>query len=74
MMTSTNGNIFRVTGPLCGEFTGHQWIPLAKALTRSFYVFSDQRLNKRSSKQSEAGDLRHHRAHYDVIVMLYNTQ
>ena len=27
MMTSSNGNIFRVTGPLCGEFTGHkgQW-------------------------------------------------
>ena len=25
MMTSSNGNIFRVTGPLCGEFTGH-WL------------------------------------------------
>ena len=23
MMTSSNGNIFRVTGPLCGEFTGY---------------------------------------------------
>ena len=23
MMTSSNGNIFRVTGHLCGEFTGH---------------------------------------------------
>ena len=22
MMTPSNGNIFRVTGPLCGEFTG----------------------------------------------------
>ena len=22
-----NGNIFRVTGPLCGEFTGHRLIP-----------------------------------------------
>ena len=31
MMTSSNGNIFRVTGPLCGEFTGYQWIPLTKA-------------------------------------------
>ena len=31
MMTSSNGNIFRVTGPLCGEFTGHRWIPLTKA-------------------------------------------
>ena len=31
MMTSLNGNIFRVTGPLCGEFTGHRWIPRTKA-------------------------------------------
>ena len=31
MLTSSNGNIFRVTGPLCGEFTGHWWIPLTKA-------------------------------------------
>ena len=30
MMTATNGNIFRVTGPLCGEFTGHLWIPLTE--------------------------------------------
>ena len=26
MMTLSNGNIFRVTGHLCGEFTGHRWI------------------------------------------------
>ena len=27
MMTSSNGNIFRVTGLLCGEFTGPQaWV------------------------------------------------
>ena len=25
MMTSLNGNIFHVTCPLCGEFTGHRW-------------------------------------------------
>ena len=31
MMTSSNGNIFCITGPLCGEFTGHRWIPLTKA-------------------------------------------
>ena len=24
MMTSSSGNIFRATGPLCGEFTGHR--------------------------------------------------
>ena len=26
MMTSSNGDIFRVTGPLCGEFIDHRWI------------------------------------------------
>ena len=31
MMTSWNGNIFLLTGPLCGEFTGYRWIPLIKA-------------------------------------------
>ena len=31
MMTSSNGNIFRVTGPLCGEFTGLRSIPRTKA-------------------------------------------
>ena len=31
MMTSSNGNIFRITDPLWGESTGHRWIPLTKA-------------------------------------------
>ena len=31
MMTSSNGNVFRVTGHLCGEFTGPRWIPRTKA-------------------------------------------
>ena len=51
MMTSSNGNIFRVTGHLCGEFTGPRWIPHTKPVTRSFDVFFDLRLNKRLSKQ-----------------------
>ena len=48
MMTSSNGNIFRVTGDLCGEFTG----PTQRPVTWSFDVFFDLRLNKRLSKQS----------------------
>ena len=52
MMTSSNGNIFRVTGPLWGESTGDRWISLTKALTRSFHVFFDLFMNKRLSKQS----------------------
>ena len=31
MMTSSNGHIFRVTGPLWGESIGHRWIPPTKA-------------------------------------------
>ena len=48
MMTSSNGNIFRVTGPfyLTGEF------PTQRPATRSFTVFFDLRLNERLSKQS----------------------
>ena len=34
--------------------------------------FFDLRLNKRLSNNPEAGDLRRHRAHYDVIVMNTN--
>ena len=47
MMTSTNWNIFRVTGHLCGEFTGDR-----RPVTRSFDAFFDLRLNKPLSKQS----------------------
>ena len=36
MMTSSNENIFRVTGRLCGEFTGHRWIPRTKASDAEF--------------------------------------
>ena len=39
MMTSSNRNIFRVTGLLCGEFTGHRWFPTQRTVTRSFNVF-----------------------------------
>ena len=31
MVTSSNWSIFRITGHLCGEFTGHWWIPCTKA-------------------------------------------
>ena len=70
MMTSSNGT-FRVTGPLCGEFTGHRWIPCTKASDRAL-VFSlicawiNGCVNNR-----EAGDLRRHRAHCDVTVIIY---
>ena len=52
MMTSSNGNIFRVTGHLCVEFTGPGEFHAQRPVTRSFDVFFDLRLNKRLSKQS----------------------
>ena len=39
MMTSSNGNILRVTGHLCREFTGHWWIPLTKANDAELWCF-----------------------------------
>ena len=63
-MTSSNGIIFRVTGHSCGEFTGHkgQW--------REALMFSLICTRKKGwVNNGEAGDLRRHRAHYDVTVM-----
>ena len=60
-MTSLNGNISRVTGPLCGELTGRRW---PGALIFFIYAWINGWVNNR-----EADDLRRHRAHYDVTVM-----
>ena len=35
MMTSSNGNLFRVTGPLCG----HRWIPIEKTSDTELWCF-----------------------------------
>ena len=51
MMTSSNGKIFRVTGPLCGEFTGHRWVPAQRPVARCFDVVFDLRLNELLNKQ-----------------------
>ena len=50
MMMSSNGNIFHITGPLCGAF-GYRWIPSQRPVTRSFDVFFDPSLSKQYSKQ-----------------------
>ena len=68
-VTSSVGNIFRVTGPLCGEFTGHRVNFPHKGQWRGALVFYlicawiNGWVNNR-----EAGNLRRHRAHYDVTV------
>ena len=52
MMTSSTGNIFRVTGHLCGTSPVTGELPAQRPVTRSFDVFFDLRLIKRLSKQS----------------------
>ena len=39
MMTSSNENFFRVTGHLCGEFTGCRWIPRTNASDAELWCF-----------------------------------
>ena len=60
--TSSDGNIFRVTGPLWGEFTGDRWIPRTKASDAELWC-------KRLSKQSWGWWLETPSVHYDVSVM-----
>ena len=50
--------------PVTGEF------PSQRPVARNFDVFFDLRLNKwLTVNNRDAGDLRRHRAHYDVIVL-----
>ena len=39
MITSSNGNIFRVNGPLWEESNGNQWIPLTKVSDAELWSF-----------------------------------
>ena len=51
LMTSSNGNIFRVTGHLCGEITGHRWIPRTSQWDRALKFSLICPIIKRLSKQ-----------------------
>ena len=70
IMTSSNGNFFRVTDHLCREFTGPQWITHTKASDAELWCFlwSAPWINGWLCNR-EAGDVRCNRAHYDVTVM-----
>ena len=72
MMRTSNGNILRVTGHLCGEFTGLRWIPRTKASDAEFWCFlwSVSIWINGWENNREGGDLRRYRAHYDVIVLV----
>ena len=70
MMTSSNENIFRVTGPLCGELTGSGEFPTQRPVMRNYDVFFDLVLKKNGWVNNRgAADLRRYRGHYDVTVM-----
>ena len=71
MVTSSNGSIFRVSGLLCGEFTGHQWNPRTGASDVELWCFlwSEPWINGLVNND-DTGDLRCHHAHYDATVML----
>ena len=72
MMTSSNGNIFPVTGPLCVEFTGYRWIPLTKASDAELWCFLSSAPEQNAwVNNRDAGDLRRRCAHYDVTVMAH---
>ena len=64
MMTSSNGYIFRITGPL--------WIPRTKASDAKpwSFLWSAPWINGWVTNR-EDGDLRRNHALYDVIVMMY---
>ena len=70
MMTLSNGDIFRVTGPLCGEFTGHRWISHTKGQWHGALMFSlIVAWTKGWVNNRNASDLKRHHTHYDVTVM-----
>ena len=68
-MTSSNGDVFCVTGPLCGEFPGHRWIPHTKADDAELWCFlwSAPWINGWLNNR-EAGDLRRYRVHYVIVI------
>ena len=70
MMTSSNGNIFHGTDPLWAKSTGDRWIPLPhKSQWRGALMFClIGAWTNNADNNRDAGDLRRHRAHYDVIV------
>ena len=71
MITSSNENIFRVTGHMCGELihkslmnSPHKGQWRGALMFSLICVWTSDWVNN-----GKAGDLRRHHAHYDVIVM-----
>ena len=67
MMTSSNGNIFRVTEPFVSEI--HRSPVDSPHMTQGFDVFYDVHPDKGLANSRSAGVLRRHDAHSDVTVV-----
>ena len=71
MMTPSNGNIFRIAGPLWGESTGHQLILLTKAsdaeLWCFFFISAPEQTIEQTIMTPVIWDA--NRAHYDVTAL-----
>ena len=72
MMMSSNGNVFPVTGHLCEEFSllvnsPHEGQWRGALMFSLICAWTNAWVNN-----SEAGDFRHHRAHYDVTALCWN--
>ena len=65
-MTSSNGNIFRFTGPLWGESTGHRWIPLTKAGGAEIWCFLWSEPEQTIEKTFETPVI------WDAIALIYD--
>ena len=71
-MTSSNGDIFRVAGPLWWESIDHRWLPFTKAQQRGVLMFSLIRAWTNSwVNNRDADDFRRHCAPYDDTAMIW---
>ena len=73
IMTSSNGNSFRVIGPMYGEFIGHRWITLTKASDAELCCFLWSAYENRLSKQSRRRRFETPSHSLDITVMIYLT-
>ena len=70
MMTSPMETFSALLALCAGNSPVYVEFPSQRPVTRSFDIFFDLRLNNDWVNNREAGHLRRHRVHYDVIVMM----
>ena len=69
MMTSTNENLFGVSGPLWGESTGHRWIPLTTASDAELRCFLSCAPEQKIEQSVQMPVIRDVMALIDVILI-----